>query len=137
MRPILSAILHNFWRFSNFLETLRTFLSVFSNFPNYKILTNDLRDLDALICSELNLPTTTWLLPIKGNIGGAGGRVRFGNHSRTPLSPRYAHGLRTEAGRAKSLKWHFLHFERFKSFESYKVPNKILKRQHILGLIYL
>ena len=37
----------------------------------------------------------------------------------------------------ESLKWHFLHFEeRFKSFEGYKIPYKIRKRQHILGLNY-
>ena len=44
-----------------------TFLSVYSNFPNYKILTNDLCDLDPLTCPELNLPTTTWLCADKGS----------------------------------------------------------------------
>ena len=52
--------------FSNFLRKM-TFLSVYSNFPNYKILTNDLCDLDPLTCPELNLPTTTWLCADKGS----------------------------------------------------------------------
>ena len=53
--------------FSNYLETLLTCLYVFSNFPNYQILTTDLCDLDPLICPELNLPT--WLVPTKATLG--------------------------------------------------------------------
>ena len=66
--------------FSNYLETLLTCLYVFSNFPNYQILTTDLRDLDPLICPELNLPT--WLVPTKATLG----------LPPAPPPPRYAPG---------------------------------------------
>ena len=63
----------------------------------------------------------------RNNVGEWGAAIIPAHPHTPPL--RYARGLRTKAGGAKSLKWHFLHFD--------KIPNKILKRQHILGLIYL